>query len=372
MVTMVDINDPSTSTDDVNDESDSLSELLTKSCALTPGVIEPVLVTKQRDVVIYTFTITAEQMIELCRVERFGDAKFGVNRRFRERHAIEIAEAMLEPDTTFTENPRGSLENGWVFDNGVLSYTAGAYIVLDDGQHRRGALEVMSPEERQRWEFVITCTQGVPYATRLKLFLQQDKGTRIDTRLKLAMRSEIDDWDSDAQRRAYGLCVELATAARSPLKDLIILNETDRRPYEGKHRPAGINVSGLWQAFTSLMGRNSPLAGLPPEKQLDVCKNIILAASVVWKGAWKSPKHVLTTAKGINALVRLVIAGRSFRVAVDNDFTYERLQEVFALVPRFDWSASKSIGESEAQLRERLDSAIGMAMAKRSSKDIKA
>lgn len=276
--------EPQTSDDDVEL---SLSESITLSCAKKPGTISPVLVTRQPNATIYTFTLSAEEMLELCRVERFGESENGVNRKLKEKRAMNIAMAMLEPDTTFTENPRGSLEGGWRFEGSKLHFETGAYIVLDDGQHRRAALEMLNPQERSGWEFVISCTQGVPYPVRLKLFLQQEKGERIDTRLKLQQRAELGLWDNDNQRRAYELCKELSTDPRSPLKDMIILEETDTRPYEGQHRPAGINVTGLWLAFTSLMSRSSPLAQLPPDKQLEVCKNLVRAASHVWDHAWK-------------------------------------------------------------------------------------
>lgn len=323
---------------------------------------------------IYTFNLTAALMVELCRVERFGVHANGVQRRFKERRAMSIALAMsVDPDTTFTENPRGSLENGWTFEDGCLRYTEGAYIVLDDGQHRRGALEMLTDEERANWEFVVTCTQDVPYPVRLKLFLQQDKGERIDSRLRLSMRHEINDWDNENQRRAYDLCVDLAHDPRSPLKDMIILEETDTRPYEGRHRPAGINVSGMHNAFTSLMSRTSPLATLPPEKQLEVCKNIIRAAAKVWGKSWKNSGHCLTTAKGINAVLKLIISGRSFRIAAEGNFTYENLVNVFGHAAKFDWSAKRSVGESESQLRDRLDAAIGNSLSRLStSGEIKA
>lgn len=349
-------------------EDEELAELLTKSCAQEAGCIDTVIVSRQRDVTMFTFKLTASQMIELCRVERFGTHEMGVQRRFKERRAWKMAFAMsTDEEITFSENPRGSLENGWSLKDGKLYFDKGAYITLDDGQHRCGALHILDTEERDKWEFMITCTQDVPYAVRLKAFLQQDKGEKIDSRLKLSMRNEIGDWDNEAQRRAYELCRELNHDPRSPLKDLVILEETDTRPYEGKHRPAGINVSGLHNAFTSLMSRSSPLATLPPEKQLEVCKNIIRAAAKVWSKSWKSPGHCLTTAKGINAVLKLMISGRSFRIAADGNFTYEKLLEVFGHAGKFDWSAKKSIGESEAQLRDRLDAAIGNALSRLST-----
>lgn len=348
-----------------------LAELLTTSCALADGVIEQIITSRQKDVEFYTFKLTAAQFVELCRVDRFGDHDFGVQRRFKEHRAWKMAEAASNNEhITFTEAPRGSLENGWKFQDGKLFFKKGAYISLDDGQHRCGMLHLLSLEERQKWEFMITCTQDVPYEVRLMAFLQQDKSERIDSRLKLSMRAQIGAWDNDNQKRAYELVVELSRDPRSPLKDLIILEETDTRPYEGKHRPAGINSTGLWLAFTSLMSRNSPLATLPPEKQLEVCKNMIRAAAMVWKRSWKNPDYALTTARGINGVLKLMISGRHFRLATNGVFTYEKLVEVFGHAARFDWSAKKCKGESEAQLCKRLDEYIGERLVRESAKGV--
>ena len=47
------------------------------SSAKKAGVIRPVLVTNQKGVKFFTFTLTAEQFMELGRVERFGETEFG-------------------------------------------------------------------------------------------------------------------------------------------------------------------------------------------------------------------------------------------------------------------------------------------------------
>lgn len=342
----------------------SLSEMLTTPCASEPGVIHPVLITHQREVTLYTFTLDSATFMKLARVERFGEHANGVNRQLKERRAFAIAEAMVQEDTVFAGNPVGSLEGDWRLDGGVLHYGVGAHLTLDDGQHRRAALEILNDEERKRWEFTITATKGVDYAVRLKLFMQQTKGQAVDARLMLAMQAEISEWKNDAEARAYELCRDLSVDPRSPLRGLIIMGETDMRPYEGRHRPAGINVKGLHVTFTSLMSVRSPLAQLSNEKQLEVIKNLIRAASSVWKNAWKSDKHILTTARGINAVCKLIVSGRSFQAAVGNDFRYENLVQVLSGAQKFDWGVKKAKNESERSIMERLDASIGRGIVR--------
>lgn len=340
----------------------SLAQLLTTPCAQRAGKIGPVLVTRQPSVTLYTFTLDAATYQELCRVERFGESEGGVQRVFKEQRAWDIAEYMLQPDAMFAENPLGALEGDWRLEEGYLHYGVGAYITLDDGQHRRGALELINPEEGNRWEFIITVTKGASYNQRLMAFMQQTKMQRIDARLLLAQQAELGQWSNPAQARAYALCKELAHDPRSPLKGLIIMGEQDKRPYEGRHRPVGINVKGLHLTFTSLMNPKSPLSKLSDEKQLEVIKNLIRAASHVWKHAWRSERHILTTARGINAVCKLVVGGRSFQAAVGVDFSYEHIAEIFGLASKFDWGAKKATNETERSIMDRLDTSIGRAL----------
>ncbi|HYG84318.1 MAG TPA: DGQHR domain-containing protein [Verrucomicrobiae bacterium] len=341
-----------------NEETAELLEKISSCAAEAAGVLPQVIVTRQREITLYTFTLTAVQMMQLCRVERFGESDNGVNRKFHSNHAWRIAEAMLQPSTTFATNPVGALIGNWQFEDGRLTYGPGDYITLDDGQHRRAALEILNETERERWEFIVTVTQGVPYSTRLRLFLQQTKGRSVDARLKLAMQAEIGDWNSEAEKLAYQLCRELNTDPRSPLKGMILMSETEVRPYESKHRPSGINVKGLHTTFTSMLSKRSPLSQLSSEKRLEVIKNVVRAANAVWPTSWASSKHVLTTAKGINAVCKLIVVGRSFRAAVGSDFSYENLVRVLTYAQSFNWTAKRAIHETERAMTERLDTAI--------------
>ena len=114
----------------MSDQSDqALSDMLLTPCAVQDGSIQPVLITKQRDITFYTFTLSAEDYMELGRVERFGESENGVNRQLKERRAFAIAESMIKPDTVFAENPVGSLEG----DN------RGTEDIRGENPERRGA-----------------------------------------------------------------------------------------------------------------------------------------------------------------------------------------------------------------------------------------
>lgn len=313
----------------------------------------------QRDVEVFTFTVSADDLPVISKVERFGDSSDGVNRKYYEDHALEIAEAMLQPDTVMLDSICGDLKGDWTFERGRLIAGEGAYLSIDDGQHRRGACEVLNPEERARWSFPVVATKGLDYETRLKIFRQQKKRKTIDSRLDLAMRHRLGDWSTDAERQAYELVLQLNSDPASPLKGMIMLNEADKRPYEHKPRESGINAAGLWGSLKSVMSKGSPLYALSLEKRAEVALNMIFLASEVWEKAWNSDQHVLTTARGINAVLKLIVSGSNFRIKIGDDFRIESLRSALELASRFNWTSKANKNRGQKEMTMLIDEVIG-------------
>jgi len=313
----------------------------------------------QRDTAVYTFTVTADELVLISRVERFGDSSDGVNCRYDEGHALRIAEAMLEPDTVMLDSICGDLKGDWTFENGQLIPGKSAYLSIDDGQHRLGACEVLNPEERARWSFPVVATKGLDYETRLKIFRQQKKRKAIDSKLDLAQRYKLGDWTTDAERQAYELVLKLNSDPASPLKGMIIVDETVKRPYENRHRTIGINANGLWSSLKSVMSKGSPLYALSLEKRAEVALNMVFLASEVWGKAWQSDEHMLTTARGINAVLMLIVSGSSFRIKIGDDFRIESLRVGLELGARFNWTAKANKNRGVKEITMLLDDMIG-------------
>lgn len=313
----------------------------------------------QRDVTVYTFTVSANDLPTISKVERFGETSDGVNRKYDEGHALEIAEAMLKPDTVMLDSICGDLKGNWTFDRGRLVAGEGAYLSIDDGQHRRGACEVLNPEERARWSFPVVATMGLPYETRLKVFRQQRMRKQIDSRLDLAMRHKLDEWGTDAERQAYELVLKLNSDPASPLKGMIILDETISRPYEHQHRTEGINAAGIWRSLKSVMSKGSPLYALSLEKRAEVALNMIFLASEVWEKAWKSDQHVLTTARGVNAVLMLIVSGPNFRIKIGDNFRIESLREALELASKFNWTSKALRNVGRREMTSKIDETIG-------------
>lgn len=324
-----------------------------------PGKAFRTTTVKQRGVEIYLFNLSADDLVKYSTVERFGESSDGVNRKYDERHALAIAEAMLDPNTVMLDSICGDLRGDWQLDRGRLIAGPGAYISIDDGQHRRGACEVLNPEERLRWSFPVVATKGLDYETRLNIFRQQKKRKPIDSRLDLAQRHKLDDWKTDAEREAYNLVLRLNSDAASPLRGMIIIDETVKRPYENKHQTVGINANGLWSTLRSVMGKGSPLYALSLEKRSEVALNMIFVASEVWVKSWKSDAHMLTTARGINAVLSLIVSGSNFRIKIGDDFRIESLREALMLGSRFNWTTRANKNRGVREITGLLDDAIG-------------
>jgi hypothetical protein len=332
----------------------------------------PVIVIRQGAHTLYQFRMTADDLARWAKVERFGEHAEGVNRKFDQKHAENMAFAMLEPDTIMPDSIKGDLRGDWQMTDGKLVGTPESYLAIDDGQHRHWvATEFQGDESLKRWDWPTVATMGLPYHVRLKVFLQQDMGKDIDSRLTLAMRYELTTIAmrtgqkpemNEVERQAYELVLALAGEKSSPLKDLIILDEQTQRPYENRHRPEGINATGLWQVVKQLLSKGSPIHTLPVQTRVEIVRNMIWAASEVWPGAWRSKDHVLTTAKGIKAVLKLMTKqGSEFRVVVGTNWAYDNLKHALSYAKKYRWHVKDNKGVSEREITDALDKAIGNA-----------
>lgn len=297
-------------------------------------------VLQQKEHQIYSFAMSADDLTRHGRVERFGDSSNGVNRMLDEKHALDIAIAMNQPDALMLDAICGDLQGNWAVRHGKLvPLDETAVLSIDDGQHRWYAVTtLLNEQEKARWSFSIVATMGLDYETRLKIFRQQSQRKPIDAKLDLAQRHALDAWKTDAEREAYKLLLQLNADPNSPLKGMIILDETTKRSYEHQHRPEGINASGLWRSLKSAMSKGSPLFSLSVEKRVEVVRNMIRLASETWPTAWESSNHILTTARGINAVLMMMVSSPEFRGVIGNDFTVESLRRGFEHAQRFRWT----------------------------------
>lgn len=329
--------------------------------------IHPVIRMEQRGEPIYQFYLTVQQLMEVGRVERFEETPSGVQRKLDPKHVDEMVNAMIEdPQTLFLEPIVGDLVGNWKYDPKqlTLSPSGGAYITIDDGGHRFEAFKVLNPEEASRWQISVIVTNNLPFERRIKLFRQQMERKRIDPRLTLAQRYRLGDWENKLDQECYELCVALNGATDSPLKGMILLDEQLKQPYEHRHRPVGVNVTGLMSTFRVILGKNSPLARLSPDKRREVVFNYLRLAKLQWPDEWESTKHVLTSAKGLRPLLMLLSASPNFRGALGDDFSQANLEQVLRLADSYNWTETHNRKRSIPQIITALDQAIGRNAAK--------
>lgn len=326
-------------------------------------ILRNVLISNQREHSIYTFTLTAADLIRLCKVERFGIDEGGVNRLLNQDHVLEIAEVMADPESLWLEPIIGDLRGDWKYEDGMLTYNDdGAYISVDDGQHRVFALqsELLTERERSRLEFTVNATQGLDYEHRLKIFRMQKERRPIDPRLDLAQRQVLGSWKSDVDKEAYQVVLELANNPESPLRGRVQLNETDSRPYEhGSSMENGLNARGLFASARTLSGRRSPLYVFPVAKRAEIVMDTIRLASQVWSSHWDKKASMLSTARGINALLQLYIVGVNFRAQVGTTFTPDSIRSGLELGSSFNWSSAAAKNQGVREIVNRLDQSIG-------------
>ncbi len=324
-------------------------------------VIPNVNVLEQHGDRMYTFTLSAELLVALGKVERFGVDPSGVNRKLDDDHATAIAEAMLDRSIVWIEAILGDLGGGWLYDESARTLTgpADAFLSIDNGQHRRRALELINALEREHLSFSICATMNMPFERRLKIFRMQRHQKPLDARLDLAQRNVLGEWKSPLDKEAYDLLLLLSSDVTSPLKGLVLLEEQEKRPYEGRHRPVGINGKGLHNTIRSVIGPSSPLHALSPEKRRTTILSLIQLAAQIWPKQWKSDKHILTTARGINALLGLMVSSPNFRGTIGDDFSPESLRRGLEFAESFSWSSADCRNASVREIISRINQSIG-------------
>lgn len=331
-----------------------------------PIVIKKVTAVKQRGFTIYVAHIPAIQLAHLCRIDRFDEGE-GVQRQINDNHVLDIAEAMSNPKILWLDPWMGALIGDWKYERGKLIGTGNAVISLDDGQHRWKALStgILQNQEVAHLQFEIKMIQGLNREDRMRIFRAQSHRRGIDRRLDLAQRHALDEWKNDTHRHAYRVVLTLNSDPSSPLQGRVQLIDKATRPYErGGEEGATIPSSGLHNSLVTVFGKKSPLHAFDQRTQERVIMDMIRIASKVWSHAWNSDKHILTTARGINAILRLCISGSNFRGIVGLEFSPENIQKAFECAARFHWTSNRWKNRGSKDLSDSLDQSIGDGLIK--------
>lgn len=285
-----------------------------------------------------TFVVSAHDLIALAKVERFNETEVGVERKLNYTHVLGLVDFMRKPNASLAEPILGDLRGGWELDQSrqVLAGQNGVGISIDDGQHRIAALQLLSPEERSRWEFKVTATVNTPFAERCRRFIQQLKRLKLDTHLVWQIQDRADLFPDSISKIAYGIAKRLATRPDSPLYGLIRMEE--RVP---RREPAGadaetlksligsvppatalregtlgiVNVSGIMRDLRLIVASpHSCIRSYPEETQYEILSRLFNSAKETWPDEWNNPKqHFLRRADGLAGLIQLFVVGNAFK-----------------------------------------------------------
>lgn len=312
---------------------------------------------------IYSFTLNADEVVARCRVERFNETRDGVNRLYDPDHAFEIAEAMKDQELLWMEPIMGDLQGPWTFADGRLICAEDeGYISIDDGQHRRMALELLTADERAGLTFQVAATINLPLERRLAIFRMQDERKPLDRHMILQINDRLGSWESPVDQETYQILVALNGRPNSPLYQRVIMTETVRPKYRAQHQLEGIPAKGLFATIKRLIGSSSrsPLYRLSPERRYEVIESMLIAASEVWSRAWdKTDTHMLQSARGINSVLLLLVSSPNFRGLVGSDFSAKSIRAALECGKSFNWSREANRNQADKAIVMRLDQSIG-------------
>lgn len=314
---------------------------------------------------VFRFEITARQLVELCVVERFGQDDNGVQRPLKEKHVLRVAEAMADPEHLWLEPIIGAMYGNWDFDeaSGTLSMERSeeVFISLDDGQHRRAAIEsgLLDPDEIDKLVFSAVVYRGLSYEQRLKIFRMQAGRTAIDPTLDLAQRSRLDSWNSATDKNAYEIVKWLATDPESPFFGQVQITPGKTETFVTQNGVTNkLTAAALFPAIRSALQRRSRLSQMRFKHQKVAIVAMIAAAKKTWPSHWGNPNSSLTTANGMKALLNLFISGINFREEVGKNYTKADISKAIALGSSFRWGKRYTSNKVKAELSNAIDNAI--------------
>jgi DGQHR domain-containing protein len=324
-------------------------------------VIKNVICSKKDGKTIFIFRLSALDLKRFGKISRLHEKDGGVQRRLDEDRATRIALAMKDSQVEWLDTILVHMEpeSSWIFQEGCITTKEGFSLSIDDGQHRRYALEVLSDEELEALgEFTVTATHGLTFEERLKLFLQQEKRKHIHANVILKGRDLLGDWRNENEKTAYDIVKALNEDGRSPLKGLIVMEEKVKSADSSDDASGNILAKGLFSTLKAVLGHRGLLKGMEPNCQKDIVIRLLaVAANRVWKDEWSEPKEFITSSsRGVNAILRLLVSGITIReVLDDNDFGDPRLYTALILASKYNWSVKYNTQLDNEVIVKRID-----------------
>ncbi|HAU65818.1 MAG: hypothetical protein UT30_C0010G0038 [Candidatus Uhrbacteria bacterium GW2011_GWF2_39_13] len=337
-----------------------------------PGVS----VMKQGEQVLLVFVVPAQVLVEIGIALRFEEHPLGVNRQLIVNRAKEILAHMKagKPNTFMRDPIQGCLYAGdgheWRFDpkSGVLSGEVetdpdnrldACYLVIDDGQHRFAALEMLSGDNRQRWSFTVIAGKDMSLEERIELFIQGEKRQRVAPRLILQQQDATNTFPNEATCTAYRAAKSLNSEGGSPLKGRIYFEQNPKVP------KGMISVSSMMGQLKYAVGRSSRLIPYTSNQQKQALLNIFIAASQQWASQWGREEKTLGKHVGYLTLITLIAHSGNLHSLLNGDLSLESFKRAMEFAKGFKWEQQgvKDGSINHNRLAVMLDEHIGLAIA---------
>lgn len=314
-----------------------------------PGVS----VMKQGEQDLLVFVVPAQILVEIGITLRFNEHPLGVNRALIVNRAKEILVHMkggqrnvLKRNVLMRDPIQGCLYAGddreWIFDekNHVLKGEVetdpdnrlnACFLVIDDGQHRFAALEMLSGENRQHWNFTIIAGMNMSVEERTELFMQGEKRQKVSPRLLLQMMDANDTFANETTATAYRMAKALNEVNGSPLKGKIHFEEGSRVPN------GMVSVSSLMGQLKYCVGKNSCLTRYTSEQQREALLNLFIAASRHWSQTWGQEDKTLGKHTGYLTLITVLARSGNLHRLLKENFSMDSFKKALEFTKGFRW-----------------------------------
>lgn len=309
----------------------------------------------------FNMQMTVAELMSVAQIDRLQETEGGVQRKQNARHVEGITRNLVDPDSgsTVSQNMICEIVGPYEYDEDALTLTIpdGTRLSLLDGGSRFESFRRMPPAKQRQIDVPLMVRADLTFSARLGAFQQQTQHRRVDPRHMLALTHAAGSWKNDLDQEIYELLLMMNGDPNSPLHGRISFQEEERN-YSARHKPDGVNVVGLLPAFRKIFGSKSPLGRMDREQHAQYAKNLFNAARRTWPKVWTSDDHVVTSARGLKALIFLVTDSPAFVGVLGGDFSAEKIQSALDMASTYKWDTYHNKGKTVDQMISGINQSI--------------
>ena len=108
----------------------------------------------------------------------------------------------------------------------------------------------------------------------------------------------------------------------------------------------------------ALFSRESPFARKGEKERQQYIQDLFRAARNTWPAQWDDKDYILTTVRGMNALILLITDSVQYTNLIGKDFSADHIQAVIKMAAKYNWSLANNKGKSVEQIVDGLNRSI--------------